>query len=105
MINRIHFNTRTRGSYIPGGGGGAYSWVNVLLSGKWAYNLGVVGGGVYVAIYGIVYGVSAFEWMTVLRFAWFKQPFPVGKRAIFRTMHHILLVICLLLLFTGPECS
>ena len=45
MINRIHFNTRTRGSYIPGGGGGAYSWVNVLLSGKWAYNLGVVGGG------------------------------------------------------------
>ena len=37
MINRIHFNTRTRGSYIPGGGGGggAYNWVNVLLSGKW----------------------------------------------------------------------
>ena len=47
MINRIHFNTRTRGSYIPGGGGGggAYNWVNVLLSGKWAYSWGVVGGG------------------------------------------------------------
>ena len=38
MINRIHFNTKTRGSYIPGGGGGAYNWVNVLLSGKGAYN-------------------------------------------------------------------
>ena len=49
MINRIHFNTRTRGSYIPwgGGGGGAYNWVNVLLSGKWAYSWGVVGGGGY----------------------------------------------------------
>ena len=47
----------------------------------------------YVAIFGIVYGVSAFEWMMVLRFACFKQLFPVGKRAIFRTMHHILLVI------------
>ena len=49
MINRIHFNTRTRGSYIPGGGGGggggAYNWVNILLSGKWAYSWGVVGGG------------------------------------------------------------
>ena len=30
MINRIHFNTRTRGSYIPEGGRGAYNWVNVL---------------------------------------------------------------------------
>ena len=59
MINRIHFNTRTMGSYIPGGGGGAYNWVNVLLSGKWAYNWGVVGGGVillYMVIYGLVYG-------------------------------------------------
>ena len=34
MTNRIYFNTRTRGSYIPGGEGGAYNWVNVLLSGK-----------------------------------------------------------------------
>ena len=34
-----------------------------------------------------------------------KKPFPVGKRVIFRTMHNILLVICLLFLFTGPECS
>ena len=57
MINRIHFNTRTRGS-LQGGGGGAYNWVNVLFSGKWAYNWGVFvkGGGVYMAIYGIVYG-------------------------------------------------
>ena len=47
MINRIHFNTRTRGSYIPGGGEGAYNWVNVLLSGKQAYNLGVVVGAGY----------------------------------------------------------
>ena len=34
-----------------------------------------------------------------------KKPFPVGKRVIFRTMHHILLAICLLFLFTGSECS
>ena len=27
------------------GRGGAYNWVNVLLSGKWAYSWGVVGGG------------------------------------------------------------
>ena len=46
-----------------------------------------------MAIYGKCMVVSALEWMTVLRFAWFKQPFPVGKRTIFRTMHHILLVI------------
>ena len=58
-----------------------------------------------MAIYGKFMVVSAFEWMTVLRFAWFKQPFPVSKRPIFRTMHHILLVICLLFLFTGSECS
>ena len=45
MINRIHFNTRTRGSYIPGGGGGAYNWVNVLLSGKWAITGVWLGGG------------------------------------------------------------
>ena len=60
IIYRIHFNTRTRGSYIQGRGGGAYNWVNVLFSGKWAYNWGVfvkgVGGGVYMAIYSIVYG-------------------------------------------------
>ena len=60
-----------------------------------------------MAIYVIVYrgGVSAVEWMTVLRFAWFKQPCPVGDRGIFRAMHHILLLICLLFLFTGPERS
>ena len=44
----------------PGGGGRAYNWVNVLLSGKWAYNWGVVGGGgvilLYMVIYGLVYG-------------------------------------------------
>ena len=46
-----------------------------------------------MAIYGKFMVVSAFEWMTVLRFACFKQPFPVVKRAIFRRMHHILPVI------------
>ena len=35
--------------------------MNVLLSGKWAYNWGVVGGGggvilLYMVIYGLVYG-------------------------------------------------
>ena len=32
-----------------------------------------------MAIYGKFMVVSAFEWMTVPRFAWFKQPFPVRE--------------------------